>query len=192
MTIFRITEPAIEPITMDDVKLHLRLDASVGALEDAMLTRFIKSARERAEHVAQRAFIEQTWGVRLDCFPEAIELLMTPVISITSIKFLDVNNIEQTLAPTDYLLDAFGDTAYIVPASGKTWPSTYPEINAVRVSYVAGYGASAAQMPECVKDWMLLIIEDAYRNRGATVPSNIAAHPFLDRILDPVMVMRVG
>lgn len=191
MTTYRITAPATEPITLDDVKLSLRLDASVGALEDSLLTRLIRSARERAEHITGRAFITQTWGVVLDTFPDAIELPITPASAVTSVKYLDVNNVEQTLNPADYVLDNFGLTAYIVPAYGKTWPSIYPEINAVRVQYTAGYG-NAAAVPECVKDWMYLIVEDAYRNRGATVPDNIMPHPFLDRILDPVTVLRVG
>lgn len=178
-------------MTLDEIKLHLRQDASVGALEDGYLTRLIRSARQRAEHLTQRALLPQTWGVKLDAFPEAIELERTPVASVTSVKYLDVNNVEQTLSPLDYVVDNFGMAAYIVPAYGKTWPDTYPEINAVRVEYVAGY-ANAAAVPECAKDYIFLIVEDAYRNRGATVDANIKPHPYLDRLLDPLTIVRVA
>ncbi|MCA3068118.1 MAG: phage head-tail connector protein [Rhodocyclaceae bacterium] len=192
MTTHLITAPATEPVTLDEMKLHLRQDASVGVLEDAYISRMIKAARQRAQHLTQRAFITQTWGVKLDQFPDAIELLPSPVVSVTSVKYLDVNNVEQTLAPADYVLDNFGLMGYIVPAYGKTWPDTYPEINAVRVEFIAGYG-NAAAVPECVKDYIFLIVEDAYRNRGATVDNkDIRAHPFLDRILDPISLVLAG
>ncbi|MCA3000302.1 MAG: phage head-tail connector protein [Rhodocyclaceae bacterium] len=191
MTTFLITAPATEPATLDEVKLHIRQDSSIGALEDALLNRLIKSARQRAEHMTSRAFITQTWGVRLDAFPTLIELVRSPVISITDVKYLDSTGVEQTINAADYILDNFGTTGFIAPAYGKSWPSTYQQINAVRVQYVAGYGAAAA-VPECVKDWMLLVIEDAYRNRGATVDATIKPHPFLDSILDPITVQRIG
>lgn len=190
MTTYLITPPASEPVTLADVKLHLRQDASVGSVEDALLTRLIKSARERAEHITGRAFITQTWGVQLDRFPDAIQLTRTPVLSVGSVKYLDDSNVLQTVVSTDYVLDNIGLTGYIVPAYGKTWPSTYPEINAVRVQYDAGYGASVTAVPDCVKDWMLMVVEDAYRNRGATVDKEIKPHPFLDRMLDPIIVPR--
>jgi uncharacterized phiE125 gp8 family phage protein len=190
MTDYLITAPTVEPITIDDVKLHIRQDASILTLEDGMITRLITSARQRAEHLTGRAFLQQTRGIVLDTFPNAIELTKTPVIDVVEVKYLDAANQLQTLSSSDYVVDSFGTTGYIVPAYGKTWPSTYPEINAVRVQYRAGYGTTADSVPECVKDWMLLIIEDLYRNRGATVDKEVRAHPLLDCMLDPVTVVR--
>ncbi len=193
MPVFRTVEPTVEPVSLAEVKLHIRHDASIGSVEDAMLTRWIKGARQRAEHLAQRAFCTQTWQQNLDQFPEAIELPWSPVQSVSFVKYYDENNALQTLAPADYKVDIQGrTTGYIVPAYGLAWPSTYPEINAVSVEWVAGYGA-ADDVPECVVDWMLLIIEDRYNNRGANYPVNeeLRPHPQLDRILDPVLNLRV-
>lgn len=193
MPVFRTVEPTVEPVSLADVKLHIRHDASVGTTEDAMLTRWIKGARERAEHLAQRALCTQTWQQTLDLFPSAIELPWSPVQSVSFVKYYDENNALQTLDPTDYKADIRGrSTGYIVPAYGVAWPSTYPEINAVSVEWVAGYGA-AADVPACVVDWMLLIIEDRYNNRGANYGANeeLRPHPQLDRILDPILNLRV-
>ena len=132
MPVFRTVEPTVEPVSLADVKLHIRHDASVGTTEDAMLTRWIKGARQRAEHLAQRAFCTQTWQQNLDAFPPAIELPWSPIQSVSFVKYYDENNALQTLAPADYKVDIQGrSTGYIVPAYGLAWPSTYPEINSV-------------------------------------------------------------
>ena len=193
MPVFRTVEPTVEPVTLAEVKLHIRQSASVGSLEDAMLTRWIKGARQRAEHLAQRALCTQTWQQNLDGFPAAIELPWSPVQSVNFVKYRDETNTLQTLAPADYKVDIQGrSTGYIVPAYGLAWPATYPEINAVSVEWVAGYGDETA-VPACVVDWMLLIIEDRYSNRGAnySVNEELRPHPQLDRILDPILNLRV-
>lgn len=193
MSIYRVTAPSVEPVTLDEVKAHIRQDASVGSAEDAMLTRWIKSARERAEHLTQRAFVTQVWAQKLDMFPAAIELPVSPIIGVDHVKYYDDLNALQTLDPGDYKVDDKRPIGYIVPAYGLAWPTTYPDINAVEVQWQCGYGASASAVPECVKDWMLLIIEDRYSNRGANYPVNaeLRPHPQLDSILAPVTLYRV-
>lgn len=192
MPSYRTVAPTVEPITLAEVKSHIRQDASVGSIEDAMLTRWIKSAREQAENLTQRYFVEQTWRLELDAFPAAIELPRGPVLSVQSVKYQDASNVQQTLDPADYTVDKNGRyTSYIVPAYGKTWPTTYPHINSVLVEWKAGYGTDATSVPECVKDWMLLTIEDRYNNRGASVDIDIKPNPFLDAILGPVHWIRV-
>lgn len=193
MPAFRTVEPTVEPVTLAEVKLHIRQDATVGSLEDAMLTRWIKGARERAEHLTQRALCPQTWQATFDAFPPAIELPWSPIQSVNFVKYLDQTGTLQTLSPSDYKVDIQGRrTGYIVPAYGLAWPATYPEINSVSVEWVAGY-ADAASVPACVADWMLLVIEDRYSNRGANydVKEELRPHPQLDRILDPVCNIRV-
>jgi uncharacterized phiE125 gp8 family phage protein len=194
MPAYRTVAPAVEPVSLSEVKLHIRQDDSVGSVEDAMLTRWIKGARERSEHYTQRAFVTQTWQLTLDAFPSAIELPWSPVIAVSSVKYLDSAGALQTLDSADYKVDNLGrQVGYIVPAYTKIWPTTYPEINAVIVEWTAGYGPAAADVPECVKDWMLLTIEDRYTHRGANYPVNeeLRPHPQLDRLLDPVLNLRV-
>lgn len=190
MSDYLVTAPATEPITLAELKAEIGQDATQGTAQDARLERMIKSARIRAEHLTQRAFITQTWGKALDSFPSAIELPRTPIISVTWVKYLDANGVLQTAAATDYVTELTGLTGYIVPEYGYTWPTTYPEINAVTVQYVAGYGAASA-VPECVKDWMYLILRDQYDNPGAHVGTDIKENPFLDRMLDPITIIRV-
>ncbi len=68
MTAALITGPALEPVSLADVKAHLRVDTDD---EDALLIAAIVSARVHVEAVTRRVLIEQSWRVYLDAGREA-------------------------------------------------------------------------------------------------------------------------
>lgn len=164
MSLKLITAPATEPVTLVEAKAQCKVEHSV---DDALLALFIQGAREAAEHLTGRAFITQTWELVLDAFPTCeIELPKPTVQSIVSLKYLDGAGIEQTIASANYTLDADKLPGWVLPAVGATWPGTQAAANTVRVRFTAGYGAGAA-VPATLKQWMLLQIGAAYRNREA-------------------------
>jgi uncharacterized phiE125 gp8 family phage protein len=57
----------------------------------------------------------------------------------------------------------------IVLAYGKSWPSTYDEIQAVQIRFVCGY-ATAADVPAEIKLAILLKVAQLYEHRGDEVP----------------------
>lgn len=67
-----------------------------------------------------------------------------PLVSITSIKYDDVNNAEQTLAASNYFLDTASLPGRIRWSSNATLPGLYDKPNCVRIRYVAGHGAAGA------------------------------------------------
>ena len=189
MTLKLITAPAAEPITLAEAKAHLRVDAST---DDAIITAMIQAVREQAEHETGRALITQTWERVLDAFPAVeIELGRLPVASITSIKYLDANGAQQTLDSSQYLLDADTAPGWVLPVADAVWPATADSANAVRVRFVAGYGASGAAVPASVRAWMLLHLGALYRQREAFASGQpVAALPdlFVAALLDGVRV----
>lgn len=155
-----IIGPSVEPITLAEAKTQCRVDTSD---DDMIITSFITAAREFAEHFTGRAFINQTWELALDGFPEnEIELQHVPLVSITSIKYQDVNNAQQTVTSTDYTIDNYGISHFVLLAYGKSWPSTLGTANNVLIRYVAGYGAAANNVPEAIRAWMLLAVQHLY------------------------------
>jgi len=183
MSIKLITAPANEPLTLAEVKAHLRVD---DAASDALITALIVSAREMAEHQVGRSLMQQTLELTLDQFPDAFILQRPPVISITSVKYLDADGIQQTLAAESYVLDNSSDStaAYLICAYATSWPTTRSEANAVRVRYLAGY-ANAAAVPQGIKQWMLLQIGHWFATRESTNVGNIVNEmPFLGGLLD--------
>jgi len=185
-----ITAPAEEPVTLAEAKLHCRVD---GSADDTLITALIAAARQQGEHRTGRAFVTQTWELALDAFPESeIELPIVPAASITSVKYLDGNEVEQTISSADYAIDSYGLRHWLIPSYGVSWPSTLDAANAVKVRYVAGYGAASA-VPEGIKAWILLAVGTLYQNREAVTQGQTGEVPrdFFDGLLDPYRVYRL-
>jgi len=187
-----LTPPAVEPITLDEAKLHLRVDYDD---DDALIARLIGSAREAAESELSRTLIETTFELVMDAFPRCqlgvtdpgpiIRILNPPLLAVESITHLDHAGEEQTLDPSTYTVES-GTPGWIFPAFGKIWPSVPRHPGAVRIRYKAGYGPEAGDVPDCVKTWMLLLVGANYENRESVVAGvSITELPGLDSILDP-------
>ena len=69
MKVVLIIAPTIEPVTLEELKLHLRIDLDV-LDEDEYLEGLIKAAREHAEDITRRAILSQTWDYMLDGWPK--------------------------------------------------------------------------------------------------------------------------
>jgi len=183
MSLALITAPTVEPVTVADAKVHLRVDHDA---EDTLIGSLIVAARRMAEHQTQRALITQTWELVLAEFPEAaIQLDKPKVLSIESVKYLDAAGALQTLDPGAYTLDAATKPGFVVPVS--SWPGTYVADNAVRVRFTAGYGPAATDVPADLVAWMLMQIAALYRNREAFAAGySVTDLPnrFVDGLLD--------
>lgn len=168
MTLKVITPPAVEPVTLAETKLHLRVTTSA---DDDQITALITTARELVEQSLSRALISQTLELVLDSWPgSTIILPRPPLVSVTSIVYTDDAAADATFASTNYLVDADSTPGRIRLKSGKTWPSTtLQDLNAVRVRYVAGYGAAGTNVPQPIRQAILLLIGDWYENREATI-----------------------
>lgn len=183
MPLALINAPASEPLTLAEAKAQCKVEHTD---DDALFNIFIQSAREAAEHITGRAFITQTWEQRLDEFPSAeIELPKPKLLSIVSVKYIDVAGVEQTIDSANYTFDPTLP-GWLLPDVDYTWPATEASANAVRVRFTAGYGAAAA-VPASVKQWMLLQLATAYRNRESFVAGITATelpNRFVDHLLD--------
>lgn len=141
------TGPTAEPVTVDEVIRNAR------ALDDAetrmlLKTRILPAARRYVERETHRALINQTWVQYHDAFPDVFYLEWSPVSSVTSIQYIDTAGSTQTLSSSNYQTDLVSKPARICEARNVTWPSTDDQsMNAVIVTYVAGFGAAAASVP---------------------------------------------
>lgn len=176
------TAPTVEPVTLAEAKLHCRVDVSD---DDALITRLISAARSMAEQKTERSVSEQTLTLYLDAFPPgAIQLIRGPVTAINSVQYYDQAGLLTTLSAADYSLDNKQHTAWVLPAYGVTWPSTYDVGNAVRVEYAAGW--APADVPADLKAWILAAVASMYAQRESIAQSDRVPRPvtFIDGLLD--------
>lgn len=186
----RTAAPSVEPITLAEALAHLK-EESDSAANDDYIEALIGVAREACEERTERTLITTTWRLTLDAFPDAIVLLRPPVIQVTSVQYFDTDGQLQTLDPADYLLDKVSEPGYLVPGVDKAWPDTQDRINAVTVDYTAGYGATAADVPKPLKQWMLLVIGDLYANRNASAERPAVRQDFADALLQPYRMLGI-
>lgn len=176
-------------------------DASLGAeaptantTVDAQLNMLIASARAHAEIELRRYLVTQTLDAYLDDFPRYCNdrfpdpaIRLPPMQSVTGITYVDNDGNTQTLATDQYIVDTASKPARIAPAYGVIWPSVRVQANAVKIRFVAGYGAAAA-VPACIKQWMIMRIKTLLENPAAIVlgvngMAELPAH-FVDSLLD--------
>lgn len=165
---------APEPfVSLDEAKLHLRVDSDE---EDELINVFRAAACAQIDGPASymgRAIGEQTLSLILDEFPSCgpIKLPCPPVQSVTSVKYLDEDGVEQTLATSVYrVINAGRDDVAIELKVDQSWPTILEDVGAVRIVYVAGYET----VPAPLKAAALLMLADLYENRE-TVAVGVSA-----------------
>lgn len=190
MSIVVETPPSAEPLTLDEVMYHCRIDEhsqDVGS-EIILLNSLTAAARRYAENDLNRYLITQTLNAYFDEFQEVFYL--PPLQSVTSIKYIDTAGVEQTLASSGYLVDSNSKPARITVSYGNSWPSIRSQNGAVVIQFVAGYG-DADDVPHCIKNWMLMRIKTLYDGRDQLVSHNgelSLSQSFVDGLLDPERV----
>lgn len=177
MAVRVITPPSDYPLTLAELKAHLRVDTSD---EDGLITAYLAAATSHAEKFLGRALITQTLELVLDKFYDAqIVIPMPPLQSVASVRYDDSSGDEQLLAEnTDYLVDTASAPGWIA-AVNKTWPTTIDTINAVRIRYIAGYVDSnspqAENVPFDIKAAIMLMAGSLYAHRENVVVGFTAA-----------------
>lgn len=159
-TYTRTSAPASEPVTVAELKTHLKIDWTD---EDTYLSALITAAREMCEAYSNLSFFTQTYTLDFDDFPSGkVSLYKGPIQSITSVTYYDVDNTQQTLSTSNYWADLktlpgrleFDDS-----------PDTYDDrFNAVTVTMVTGWD-DTADIPEVIKQAIKLQASYMYENR---------------------------
>lgn len=183
-----ITEPAAEPVSLTEVKSHLRIDSDT---EDTYLGTLIQTAREFCENFQNRAYITQTWELTTDswgCFP--LDIPLPPLVSVESIKYFDTENVEATWDAANYFVDTDSEPGRIALGYLKSLPQTVLRpTNGVKIQFIAGYGA-ALDVPLRIKQAILMLVGHYYENRETVSPVDLKEVPlavksllWLDRII---------
>jgi uncharacterized phiE125 gp8 family phage protein len=171
----RIVAPVALAVELADAKAFCRVDADITSDND-LLTMLIRSATGRAEFVTERAIITQTWRLSLDGFPTgtgALVLPRPPLQAVTAVRYYDTAGVLQTLAPTGFAWDGEAEPGWLVPAVDLDWPDTDERLNAVQVEFRAGYGDSAAAVPEGLREAILSWVGWRFANRAVPVPPEL-------------------
>jgi uncharacterized phiE125 gp8 family phage protein len=172
MSLSLVTPPTVEPVTLTQFKQHARIDRDD---EDAVINGYLTAARRHVEAILRRQLLSATWRLTLDAFPcGPIYLPRPPLVSVTSVKYVDSDGVTQTLATGDYQVDTYREPAQVVAAYGTAWPVARYQPNAVEVIYVAGYGTLPTDVPQPIRQAIQLLASHWYENREPVLTGTIA------------------
>jgi uncharacterized phiE125 gp8 family phage protein len=154
----RRTSPVTNlPVTLEEIKSHLRLNAS-DTTHDANLTLLAEAAAERLEQDIDRQLINATYlQTQFDWNGKngEIKLRSRAVSNVASVVYVDEDGVTQTLDSAAYIFDQARGSLF--PAPGTDWPCVQPDNpSAISISFTAGYGDDADCMPRLFKTAMLL------------------------------------
>ncbi len=160
------TPPASEPLTLAEAKAHLRVEPDFNR-DDDLINRQLETARIKVESIAKQAFVNTTLDLYLDRWPcsRAIEVPVCPLVSVSTVAYIDADDVEQTLSSSLYRVSA-GKPGSLALKRSASWPTAPVQPDAIRVRYVAGYGVTGDDVPSNIKDAILLVLANLYENRG--------------------------
>ena len=164
------TAATAAPISLDEAKAQLAITHSH---EDVHITGLIEAATAFAEEYQRRSFINRTYTLKLDDFALEIELGLPPLVSVTSVKYYDLDGVQQTLDAAEYQVVFDNISPRLVPALDGSWPGYWPGTDGralgVEIIYVAGYGAEPENVPAQTRHGVLKLVSDLYEHRESEI-----------------------
>lgn len=169
-----ITAPTVEPVSLAEARAHLQEPPQQ---DDGLIAGLVITARTLLEQITLRAFVNQTWDVFLEEFPddEEIYLPFGKVQSVTYLKYTDSDNTQTTFSSSYYHVDTASEPGELVLAYGQVWPTVVLKTsNPIVIRAVFGYGSAGTDVPYPLRQAILLLVEHYYNNRGVAVISDRA------------------
>lgn len=179
--------PAVEMVTLEEVKMHLRIDPSIGDFEDGLLKMLVAVAVEQAEHLIGRPILPRTYSLHVDRFPADLDPipLGEDVNTIVSVEYMNPSGVKLSMPLAE---------VSVMGRKQLTAPNGWPAGGAVSVEFEAGMcAADAATVPACIKQWVLLRVATLYENRESVMDGRLKELPrtFVDGLLDEWRIRRV-
>lgn len=178
-----ISGPSVEPLGLDEARRHIRVDSTE---DDDLILGLIPVARQYCEAKCNRSFGVQTWKETFDAFPNGryIELRNPPLVSVTSITYLDDNGIPTVFGSSNYIVASSHVPGRIILENDSDWPSTQTQQDAVSVLFTAG------AVPVAVKHAMKLVVGELFQNREMKIiGSYVVNNDMIDNLLSPHQIV---
>lgn len=167
-----ITPAATEPVTLAQAKEQLRIESGFTDDDDYILS-LVSAARDRCESYCNQFFTVQGIAYLYDGpMPLVIELPY-PNLTVTALKYTDSTNTDQTIDPSDYVVNELNQTILV---------NTTVEA----VSYRIEATTAAPVEFEGVEHAIKIILTDLYELRTESViGSSLSLNPAVKALLYP-------
>jgi uncharacterized phiE125 gp8 family phage protein len=166
----RVTPPTELPLTLQEVKEHLRI---LHEDDDAALMFYLRSATDQLDGAAgilNRALLTQAWELQTDGKEKDIELPLPPLQAVT-----EVASGSPPLDPNTFTVANVGNST----RRGIVKLGSPAEVT---ITFTCGYGARN-DIPEHIQHLILFMVQASYDARQMLVPSNLMKNPAFESLL---------
>ena len=116
----------------------------------------------------RRVLIAQTWRAILDEVPaDRVVLPVAPVLSVDAVRALNGAGVPALLTVADYSFQAADGSLRITGAP--------PGAVSIEVDFTAGYGTSAAEIPQPLRQAIRMLVTHWFEHRSAVTLGDAAA-----------------
>ena len=131
-------QPVAEPIALNEAKLHLRVDSTA---DDETITALIRAARQWCEAYEGQSYMMREVKVYLDDL-QSVCLTVFPLISVSSVQYVDTAGDTQTLSSSVYTVDTDSIPGRLYLAYNQSWPTTRDIPKAATITLRCGYATT--------------------------------------------------
>jgi uncharacterized phiE125 gp8 family phage protein len=177
----RTVNAAAYPVTADEIKADLRIQHTNDDTRIAGLIAAATDFMDVPSGAIGKALIHQTWALSVESYDpdNGIVIPVTPVSSITSIQYFDTENVSRTLTVSDFHLYGNQDRAWIKAKSGVVVPAVFNRLDAITVTFVAGFSDSSVGVPSSIRQAISILIAHWYENpTGFATGTTVTELPF--------------
>jgi uncharacterized phiE125 gp8 family phage protein len=173
MAAILLTPPAIEPLTLADAKLYLRVAHDD---DDGLIASLIAAARSHVEGRARRALITQVWRITRDAWPPdgRFVLPLAPAIEVVAARVYDAGGVAHETDTQAFVLEA-GAAPGVIAFSPWFVPPPGRAAGGIELDVTFGYGDAAIGVPAPLIQAMRLLLAHWYENRGVVATKDDGA-----------------
>lgn len=174
-----IAPPPLEPASLEEAKLYLRIDQDD---EDDLVRTFLVAARLLVEAASGRMLIEQSWRIVLDAWPASgvLRLPVSPVHEVLAIRVFDGDGAATTLPNATLALETGADPPALWVERAPLLPGR-PR-SGIEIDLRCGFGPAASDVPAGLRQAILRLAARWHEERGdassgphAGLPADIMA-----------------
>lgn len=183
-----VQAPASEPVSLAEAKAQLRV---AHGEDDQLIAALVTAARRVVEARTGLSLMAQDWLCLRDDWPPdgVIALPVAPVRAVDEVGVFGEDDVTAVIDPAHYILDAASRPARVLLRGSRQWPRPGRALNGIGIRVAAGFGAAPQDVPQPLRQAVLLLVAHFYAQRGDEpgrgLPLNLAA------LLDPYRMVRL-
>ena len=205
MSLTLLEPPKSEPVTLEEVKVFLRLETHE---EDELLHHLVRTGRQAVEACTARALISQSWRFQVSL---AYCLSLSDSSYLSGVRSRGAKGLELPRSPFIQLLErpklinGYGthDVAnYRMDTAGRIakihfsnlYDSAFQDHSMIQVDFKAGYGDTPDTVPDPLRQAILMMVAELYEKRLGTNDNREAPPALSERaysLVKPYRVMRL-